>query len=230
MMKYEVSEVLIWALMHGTIDEYLQKERPEWDIIALSRAAKRRFKEIVKGNEEIGHIWQNPYRMNLNGGALWFAYHEEACRMYPGQMDKDLYAGICNASIGSEKMLGMMTKGDMMKRMKEKGAARDAKVNKIKSPYNWQRTTIAEDDPNAHTYFFTTCGLCALAKRLGHMDLKDPMCKTDYLIAEAAGAVLHRDQTLADGDSCCMYVMRMKGSAAEDRWQKEHEGIDVPVK
>ena len=44
------------------------------------------------------------------------------------------------------------------------------------------------------------------------------------------GAALHRDPTLADGDSCCMYVMRRKGSPAEERWQKEHEGKDVPVK
>ena len=168
--------------------------------------------------------------MNLNGGALWFAFYEAADRMYPGQMNKALYTGICNASMGSEKMLKMMTKGDMMKKMKEKGAARDEKVNKVKSPYNWQRVTIVEDDPDAHTYYFTTCGLCALAKRLGHMDLMEPMCKTDYLIAEAAGAALHRDQTLADGDSCCMYVMRRKGSPAEERWQKEHEGKEVPVK
>ena len=36
------------------------------------------------------------------------------------------------------------------------------------------------------------------------------------------GACLHRDKTLATGDSCCDYLYTRPGSEAEKRWLAEH--------
>jgi hypothetical protein len=48
------------------------------------------------------------------------------------------------------------------------------------------------------------------------------MCRTDYTVADAIGACLHRDKTLATGDSCCDYLYARPGSDAEKDWQTKH--------
>lgn len=235
MMKYELSERMVWWMMIHPICKVIKEEHSEWDMALLKKRAKRRYREIVEGCDDIGHAWQNTFRMNLVGGAMWFAFYEAAngiiedggnmdeSLMFDGGMDLQLYEKICNASIAS---MGWMYKHTRLFNPKKQKGMIDKylKANHMKSDYNWHTTIVPTGRTDKLDLYFSRCGLCVLARRLKHQELLPVMCKTDYIVASFTDANLHRFTTLAAGDDRCYYEYTQKGSEAERQWQKEHEG------
>ncbi|MBQ9471091.1 MAG: L-2-amino-thiazoline-4-carboxylic acid hydrolase [Bacteroidales bacterium] len=230
-MRLTLIDHMIWRMIAPTCLKELAAKRPEWDIRAVRREAKRWFKRIVRETPSIGSIRQNPMRLQLNGASVWFAMYEAAHVLYADSMDLPLYEAMCIASFSSPAMLGRFTKTDMFSQ--QAMARRDAmaaKVNAIDAEYNWQQQNIRGQTPDEYTLIYTKCGICKLAGRLGREYLLPPMCRADYILMEAAGVCLHRDRTIAHGDDCCYYYCTRKGSEAEHRWQEAHpEGTFVEL-
>ena len=233
-MKFELSERMVWWMMVRPICKLIKAERPHWDIRLLRKKAKLRYREIVEGCDDIGHAWQNTFRMNLVGGAMWFAFYEAANGItedggkmeenpaFNGGMDLDLYEKICNASIAS---MGWMYKRTRLFDPKKQKSMTDKyiKTNNIESKYNWHTTIVPTGRKDKLDLYFSQCGLCVLAQRLKHQELLPVMCKTDYIVASFTDANLHRFETLAAGNDRCYYEYTEKGSDAELLWQKTHE-------
>ncbi len=214
---------LMWHLMQGTCMKALRQEKPKWDYGWLRKEAKKRFREIVEETPSIGSYKENSLRKNLNGGMVWMAIYEIAHERYGVEMNVELYEKMCRTSISMPIMLRMARK---MKIFTEKAQQakmkRTEKENAIKSPFNWQARCIIGKTDEEFTFLYTRCGLCELAKKRGHMDILPAMCRTDYVLIEAMGAILHRDKTLSAGDDCCYYYLTKPGSETELRWRESH--------
>jgi len=228
-MHYCIMDRIMWHFMQGTCLKAVRQEKPTWDYKWLRKEAKKRFREIVEETPSIGSYSENSLKKNLNGGMIWLAIYEVAHERYGDEMNIDLYEKMCRASISMPLMLKMAKK---MKIFTEK--AQQAKIkrtereNAIQSPFNWQAQYVVGKADEEFTFFYTRCGLCELAKRRGHLDILPAMCRTDYILIEAMGAILHRDKTLASGDDCCYYYLTKPGSDAERRWKAAHpEGTFV---
>ena len=221
-MRIGIIDRAIFAVMSLACIKELLKEHPEWDGEAIRKNARRRFRKMLKVTPSIGSYSQNCWKMNLVGGAVWFSLYE-AVEELNGKMPDELYSRMCNATysipIMAKKYASMPFFTDKYQDAYIKKAE---KANRIRSEYNW--ITVMEKGPTTDslTVRFTNCGLCTLARRTGHSDILPIMCKTDYNVADRIGVCLHRDKTLATGDSCCDYLYTRPGSDVEKQWQLEH--------
>ena len=177
---------------------------------------------MLKETPSIGSYRSNCWKMNLVGGAVWFSLYEAVEELY-GRMSDDLYCKMCNATYAIPIMARKYASTPFFTDKYQDAYIRKIdKANRIRSEYNW--TTLYEKGltPDSLKIRFTTCGLCALATRTGHRDILPIMCRTDYTVADAIGACLHRDKTLATGDPCCDYLYTRPGAEAEKVWQEQH--------
>ena len=222
-MKYTLTDRLMWHFMQGTCFGVLREECPQWDFHLLRKEAKKRFREIVMATPSIGSYRENSLKKNLIGGMVWIAIYETANERYGTQMSLPLYEKMCRASISMPLMLKMTRAAKpFTRKFQESKMKQSERENRIDSPYNWQAHYKQGKADEEFTMYYTRCGLCKLACDRGHLDILPAMCKTDYILFEAMGAVLHRDKTLAAGDNCCYYYITKPGSEAERRWQDEH--------
>ncbi len=230
-MKYNLIDRLMWSFMQGACFDVIKKERPNWDIKAIKKEAKVRFREIVEDTPSIGGYMENASRRKLNGGMVWIAIYEIAKEKYGAEMDIELYEKLCRAAISMPMMLKMAKMMDPFSDKQQKNMIKRAeKENKIDSPFNWHTVIKQGKVDEEFTLIYTRCGLCELAKRRGHLDILPAMCRTDYIMIEAMNAILHRDKTLSNGDDCCYYYITKPGSEAERKWQEEHpEGTFKPL-
>ena len=220
-MRIEIMDRIAFAVVSNVCVKELLKTHPEWNGRAIKRNALPRFIKMLHETPSIGSNRQNCMKMNLVGGAVWFAIYEAVEELY-GRMSDDLYSKMCNATYSIPIMVNKFRNMQFFNaEFQERYAKRIDKANRFKSEYNWTSDS-GKGAPDFSTMRFTTCGLCALAKRTGHLDILPIMCKTDYTVASMIGANLHRDKTLATGDSVCDYLYTRPGSDIEKRWQIKH--------
>ena len=199
----------------------LRKAHPEWDGRAVRYNARLRFNKMIQETPSIGSHRENCMKMNLTGGAVWFAIYEAVEELY-GRMPDELYSQMCNATYTIPMMARKFSNMQFFSpEFQERYAKKIDKANRFKSEYNWT-SDYGKGAPDFSTMRFTTCGLCALAERTGHLDILPIMCRTDYTVASMIGANLHRDKTLATGDPICDYLYTRPGSEIEKQWQAEH--------
>ena len=220
-MRIEIMDRIAFGVVSKVCVTELLKTHPEWDGCAIKRNARPRFKKMLHETPSIGSNRQNYMKMNLVGGAVWFVIFEAVEELY-GRMPDDLYSKMCNATYTIPIMVRKFRNMQFFSaEFQEKYAKKIDKANRFKSEYNWT-SDYGKGAPDFSTMRFTTCGLCALAKRTGHLDILPIMCKTDYTVASMIGANLHRDKTLATGDQCCEYLYTRPGSEIEKKWLAEH--------
>ena len=171
MMKYTYCEKLIWFAMNKTIVDFFSKKHPNWNIKLLKTNAKKRYKEIILDLPDIGSVTKNSLRICLSGGALWLAFYETCEEKISdeefGEMVKEtMKAPLIVKAFSSKKPF---TKKAQIK--KEKSVARDN--NASDSEFNWKTEFIKGRDENEYTIIYKKCGLCALARKLNLIPLRE---------------------------------------------------------
>ena len=221
-MRIELIDRIMFPVMFSVCIKELQKDHPEWDGRPIKRNARRRFIKMMKETPSIGGFFRNHWKINLVGGAVWFAIYEAVEESY-GKMSDELYGRMCNATMTMPIMARKYAAIPFFSEKYQHNYIRKVeKVNRIKSAYNWDTVIEKGETPDSLHVCFTNCGLCTLASRTGHRDILPLMCATDYTVADQMGAILHRDKTLATGDPCCDYLYTRPGSEAEKKWLAEH--------
>ena len=221
-MRIGLIDRAMFAVMASACIKELRKEHADWNGKAIRRNARRRFARMLKETPSIGSYRSNCWKMNLVGGAVWFSLYEAVEELY-GRMSDDLYCKMCNATYAIPIMARKYASTPFFtEKYQDAYIHKIDNANRIRSEYNWTTHYEKGPTPDSLRIRFTTCGLCALATRTGHRDILPIMCRTDYTVADAIGACLHRDKTLATGDPCCDYLYTRPGSDAEKEWQEEH--------
>ena len=221
-MRIGIIDRTMFAVMSSTCVKELRKEHPEWNGRAIMRNARKRVVKMLKETPSIGSYSENCWKINLVGGAVWFAIYEAVEELY-GRMPGELYSRMCNATYAIPIMAKKYaTTPFFTQKYQDAYIKKIDRANKIKSEYNWATKYDKGPTPESLRIQFTCCGLCALATRTGHRDILPIMCKTDYTVADMMGVCLHRNKTLATGDVCCDYLYTKPGSEIEKQWQAEH--------
>ena len=96
-MQIEIMDRIAFSVVSSTCVKELMKVHPEWNGRAIKRNAKPRFKKMLRDTPSIGSHRQNCMKMNLTGGAVWFAIYEAVEELY-GRMTDELYSQMCNAT------------------------------------------------------------------------------------------------------------------------------------
>lgn len=213
-MKYTFCEKILWFAMNKTITDFFRTNHPNWNINLLKNKAKNRYKEIIADLPNIGSLAENSLRLCLSGGALWLAFYETCEEKIENEefgkmVEATMRAPIIVKAFSAKKPF---TKEAQMK--KEKSVKRDNEASD--SEFNWKTEYIKGRDEEEYTIIYRQCGICALAKKLGHLELVKYMCALDILSVDMIGGVLHRTQTLAEGKDCCDFYICKKGS----HWDK----------
>ena len=220
-MRIVIMDRAVFAVVSSVCVKALLKEHPEWNGRKIKRIAKPRYLKMLQETPQIGSYIDNCLKICLAGGAVWFSIYEAVEALY-GKMSDELYGRMCNATYSIPIMERKYRKMPFFDaKFQDKYAAKMEKVLKCKSDSNWT-PNYGKGAPDFSTMRFTTCGLCALAKRTGHQDILPIMCSTDYTVAKLMGVILHRDKTLSTGDACCDYLYTRPGSEIEKKWQAEH--------
>lgn len=216
-MKYTACEALLWHALTPAQFRWLARQKPDWPLDALKRAAKVRYREMAARTPEIGSLFQNSLRVCLAAGMVWLSVYEAA----GGKMDETCFAGMVQAS-----MEGPLVKASFKSKEKtaftlraqQRRAANAAKANALSDgPFNWNAEVILGRDADEYTINYHRCGLCALGRQEGLPQLVQYMCVLDVRSIEWMGGTLYRTKTLATGgDRCDFYICRT-GS----RWDEE---------
>lgn len=220
-MRIELIDRIGFYFISKVCVKQLTEEHPEWDGRAIKRIAKRQFQQMLHDTPSIGTHRQNCMKMNLTGGAVWFAIYDAVEQLY-GRMSLEQFERMAHATFTMPLMIHRMKKMPFFDaNFQTKYAKKLDEVNRIKSPYNWT-AEYSTGAPDSFSIRFTACGLCAFAKQTGHMHILPVLCQSDYTVAAMIGVNLHRDKTLASGDPICDYLYTRPGSEMEKQWQAGH--------
>ena len=88
---------IAFGVVSNTCVKELVKVYLDWDGRAIKRHAKPKFKKMLLDTPPIGFHRQNCMKMNLTGGAVWFAIYEAVEELY-GRMPDELFSQMCNAT------------------------------------------------------------------------------------------------------------------------------------
>lgn len=213
-MKYTYCEKLIWYAMNKTMTEFLSKRHPNCNIKLLKINSQKRYKQIITELPDIGSVTKNSLRICLSGAALWLAFYE-SCEE---KITTEEFGEMVKTTMSSPLIIkAFSSKKPFTKKVqtkKEKTVARDNRASD--SEFNWKTEFIKGRDENEYTIIYKKCGICALAKKLNHLELVKYMCVLDTMSADMLGGVLHRTKTLAEGKDCCDFYICKKGS----KWDK----------
>lgn len=213
-MKYTYCEALIWNAMNKSIIDFFSEKHPNWNIKLLKINTKKRYKQIVTELPDIGTLRKNSLRVCLSSAALWIAFYE-TCQE---KIKDEEFGEMVKTTITSPLIVkAFSAKKPFTKKaqlQKEKNVERDNKASN--SEFNWKTEFIKGRDENEYTIIYKQCGICALARKLNHLELIKYMCVLDIMSVDMMGGVLHRTKTLAEGKDCCDFYICKKGS----KWDK----------
>lgn len=77
-------------------------------------------------------------------------------------------------------------------------------------PDSWQINVLEAQENNKLSFQFNKCGLVNLCQNEGVPEVNPILCQTDFVTYGYAGVKLERDETLAQGDKRCLFVVTRK--------------------
>ena len=202
-MKYAGMPLGMWLLYRRSFRDHLvsvlgctAREAKE-----ISKKAKPRYREII---EKLPVFEKGDrFKMNIVNCAMLCAFLlsmdkrprvEKLTDFYSKAMMTAPTRWFCRMS-GKRKFTDADTQS-----MKQTAALRAADRN----PYSWNMDFLPYPDGSGYEARFTKCGICALMKELGLLELTPAMCHLDYTMSEAGGASRFvRQYTLASGGPYC---------------------------
>ena len=187
--------------MNKTMTEFLSKRHPNWNIKLLKINSQKRYKQIITELPDIGSVTKNSLRICLSGAALWLAIYESCEEKIIAEEFGEMVKAMMSSPliIKAFSLKKPFTKKSQTK--KEKTVTRDNRASD--SEFNWETEFIKGRDENEYTIIYKKCGICALAKKINHLELVKYMCVLDTMSVDMLGGVLHRTKTLAEGKDCC---------------------------
>ncbi|MDD4849964.1 MAG: L-2-amino-thiazoline-4-carboxylic acid hydrolase [Gemmiger sp.] len=217
-MNYTGCEWLLWAVLSGPTFRYIKNQKPEWNMRGYQKRTKKIYGALIARTPGIGTLKENPLRMCLSGGAVWFAAFEAA----DGQMSESMFADMVAQSMKAPILQWsfQMKKKSAFSRSAQKKSKQIAELaNASHSPCNWQTELTLGRDADEYTKIYHACGLCGLGRQEKLFYLVKYTCVLDYASVELMGGTLFRTQTLANGANCCDFYICRKGS----RWEAERK-------
>ena len=202
-MRYDGMSIGIWWLFAGSFRRQLS------DVFgydgdtarAVMAAAKKTYRTILA--ELPAFEKADRFKINLLSCAMLGAVILSMPRRPDAEQLTDYYAKamMTPAMRWFCRMSGKIkfTEKDL-RGMRETAALKAADRN----PYSWNMDYLPYPDGSGYEARFTSCGICALMKRLGLYDLTPALCHLDYTMSDAGGAArFTRKYTLASGGPYC---------------------------
>jgi|GEM_PF-2682615 len=232
-MRLRFFDRCVWRYISNGSLAVIHRERPQWDIQYLKKSSYKRFRQIVENLSDVGNYTYNPMRMNLMASITWFSIYEIAAVMFgapregldfEGGMDYPLYEKMCLESMERPLMKAMFSRSNMLdQKAQDRYIRKTEKVNTVDCHYNWHYRKIAKGDPPEDEFISTVdkCGICTLARKLGHMDLLRPICRMEETTADAMGVNMYLERCLERGDEECTIHYTRPGSAADSKMKEK---------
>ena len=213
-MKYTYCEKIIWFAMNKPVLDFLGSKHCDWNIKLLKTKAKKRYKEIITELPDIGSLSKNSLRVCLSCAALWLSFYESCEDKIENEEFGEMVKATINSPLIAKSFRAKKPFTKKFQLQKEEKVRRNNAASD--SEFNWQTEFIRGRDENEYTIIYKRCGICALAKKLNHMELVKYMCALDIMSVDMMGGVLYRTKTLAEGKDCCDFYICKKGS----KWDK----------
>lgn len=206
-MKFGAMERVYGWVFNAMLGSYYKKHLPERDIATIKRTTMREYRAMVERTP--GLPKGNILAANLIMACYFFALPKADPAMTPELLDT-----ILTDSLGSPLMrklhAGKKKRGELFTdKHQNRRVAEAEKSQTSEYEMDWRYEYVKGNGEFWCTY--TVCGLCTLAQREGMQAYLPPLCKSDYLNYELAGAKLYRTKTLAAGDDCCNFHVTRVG-------------------
>lgn len=202
-MKYTGMPMGMWMLFHRSFTHQLTAVlgQSAESAKATERAAKQEYRRIIARVPDFEP--GDRFQMNIVNCAMLCAYVLHMPKRPTVQTLTDYYA---------KSMMTPAMRWFCRKSGKSKFTPKDVAAMKAtaalkaadRNPYSWNMDFFEYPDGSGYEARFTRCGICTLMRRLGLYDLTPAMCRLDYTMSEAGGAMnFVREYTLASGGPYC---------------------------
>ena len=201
MMKYKG---YYWTVLTPMIKGSIRKRCGQYMADKAIRRGKQHFKDLLQKADDLGP--GNPMECNAYFAyvfvAVWLGSEKKITPETMGKIMEDVI-------IKMKPFFGMINvntkKGSRYWHASMKKYEKWYQAHGRDYPETWQ----VHFDENLHKdgsfYYFTQCPICSFMQREGMGEIMETLCGTDWLMFKMQHGVLHRDCTLAAGQSMCDY-------------------------
>lgn len=197
-MKYDFLPRTMWMLFRSSFQHQLPlitKSEPK----LLMRHAKNTYKEILQPIPDFDK--DDRFIMNILSAAILAAIYLNL----PEKPELEAVTFYYHHAMTESKITKMFLRINNHYTVKaQTKLARQAKESQGRNnPYTWQFRYEAGPNQNSYSTYFDTCGILYLFQHLGISEIMSAMCSYDYEMAEMGCSIFTRQNTLAQGGSCC---------------------------
>lgn len=195
-----------WNMMIPLIRKSLKKRYGKAYTKELVKQTDEVYRDLLNRMEDIGK--DNPMASNAYEALLFFAVWKASAgkitvddlRAIADEVLSTPLLKVMGIMINANKPSGIKRIGDMMKR--------DAKWLEEHPQYkdvSWDFHFDETKHQDGFYYHFTQCPINTFARKEGFLEVLPVMCNIDFKTASLMHAKLHREHTLASGESVCDY-------------------------
>ncbi len=203
MMQYKSGyfNLITWVIRKPMYRQYGKEQTKKW-----LKAARAVYKQMLFETEDIGA--ENPMADNIYSGFVFMAIWKAA----DGEIEAEDFKKVAREMMEQPLVLKVKGGTDMN---------RPEDLNKMKALFHkladWQtahpeyqdKSWDFHFDEEKHKdgvyYYFTRCPMEIYAREHGFSEILPLCCDLDHCTAKLRHAVLHREQTLAEGGKICDY-------------------------
>lgn len=197
-MKYGFFPRMMWFIFHGSFQKQLYLITVDDPKIVMKKA-RSVYQTILESITEFDK--NDRFIANILSGAMLAAVYVNL-KEKPNLNDMTMYYH--KAMNENVMMKYFIKKQDKYSEKAQEKLARQAKDSRTRNnPYTWKFRYEAGPDINSFSTYFDTCGICYLFQKLGISEITPSMCTYDYDMAKLGGSLFTRQNTLAQGGSCC---------------------------
>ena len=198
-MQYKKLPKVMWLVFENSFKRELYRmsdESPK----KIMKSAKERYKEILKMIPEFEK--DDRFKMNILSAAMLASVYIELSIKPELKNVENFYHHAMTDNLVMRLFLKKKNNYTSKAQKKLKQGAIDSVERIKKNPYTWCYT-YEKEGKNSYSAIFTACGIKHLFETLDISEITPAMCTYDYDMAELAGSIFTRKNTLASGGDCC---------------------------
>lgn len=204
-MKYGLHARIMFIILKLRIHKFLKSTLGKERAVKIIKRSGREYRAMIQRTPDIGGEENMNYDAMIVGAALFSVY-----KASEGAVTEDVFDKMVDNLLHWNLLLKAYDKNDEFSKeilMKRKEDALRSQKDKYKADWKYTFEVINKDE---HTFTYSRCGICELAKRENCFNLVKYICKMDFVTYGCMGAELTRTKTIADGDSICDFHLKRK--------------------
>lgn len=205
-MQQSLQSRLYPIVLRKVVKEKLTPYYSEKEFRKLYKKIKKEYFGVIKRFPDIGGS-HNFFTVNIYlGGYLVAVYKKTKDRVTLDEFEQFVLDSLNSVTFLKKKMEKQDFLGKEYRKTLKK-VSKWCQDHEKEYPDNWQFTVLPSKKEDELCFQFNRCGLVKLCQKEGVPEVNRVLCQTDFVTYGYAGVKLERNETLAQGDERCLFVV-----------------------